>query len=137
MRMKFSRREFLRDFVLAGGCLFLSPSLSCAEIIKRAQWQPGYAKLEKEGKLTQRVRQAHAIFERCQLCPRKCGVNRLKGEKGFCQAPARVVIYSSSPFRRGRADHRPARFRNHLHLQLQPPVHILPELAHRPQAGAE
>ena len=23
---------------------------------------------------------------RCQLCPRECGVNRIKGEKGFCQS---------------------------------------------------
>jgi putative pyruvate formate lyase activating enzyme len=95
--MKLARREFLRGSILAGGYLLLSPSASRAEIIKRAQWQPGYAKLEKEGKLTQRVKQAYAIFERCQLCPRKCGVNRLKGEKGFCRAPARVVVYSAHP----------------------------------------
>jgi putative pyruvate formate lyase activating enzyme len=95
--MRFSRREFVRNSILAGGGLLLFPSPSRSEIIKRAQWQPGYAKLEKEGKLTQRVKQAQAILERCQLCPRKCGVNRLKGEKGFCQAPARVVIYSAHP----------------------------------------
>ena len=26
------------------------------------------------------------ILENCMLCPRKCKVNRLKGEKGFCKA---------------------------------------------------
>ena len=29
------------------------------------------------------------------LCPRQCGVNRLKGERCFCRAPARPVIFSS------------------------------------------
>lgn len=26
------------------------------------------------------------LLEKCELCPRRCGVNRLKGEKGYCQA---------------------------------------------------
>ncbi|WP_148866803.1 radical SAM protein [Thermosediminibacter litoriperuensis] len=28
----------------------------------------------------------------CRLCPRRCGVNRLKGESGFCGAADRVVV---------------------------------------------
>jgi putative pyruvate formate lyase activating enzyme len=95
--MKLTRRDFLKNSLLAGASLLLTPAAPRAEIIKREKWQPGYEKLEKEGKLAQRVKQAYAIFERCQLCPRKCGVNRLKGEKGFCQAPAKVVIYSAHP----------------------------------------
>ena len=95
--MKLTRREFLRSSILAGGCWLLAPTYLNAEIISREKWQPGYAKLEKEGKLGERVKQAYAILERCQLCPRKCGVNRLKGEKGFCQTPVRVVIYSAHP----------------------------------------
>ncbi|KPL03057.1 MAG: radical SAM protein [candidate division Zixibacteria bacterium SM1_73] len=58
---------------------------------------PAYEKLEKEGKLAQRVKQAYALFENCQLCPRRCGVNRKKGEKGFCQAPLKVVVFSAHP----------------------------------------
>jgi putative pyruvate formate lyase activating enzyme len=26
------------------------------------------------------------LLEKCELCPRKCGVNRLKGETGYCRA---------------------------------------------------
>lgn len=26
------------------------------------------------------------LLEKCQLCPRKCGVNRLKGDMGYCRA---------------------------------------------------
>lgn len=34
--------------------------------------------------IKQRVEKAYALLESCQVCPRKCGVNRLKGEKGLC-----------------------------------------------------
>ena len=33
-------------------------------------------------------------LENCLLCPRKCGVNRLKGESGYCRAGARVRVAS-------------------------------------------
>lgn len=33
-------------------------------------------------------------LERCQLCNHRCGVNRLKGEKGVCGAPAEPIIYT-------------------------------------------
>ena len=33
-------------------------------------------------------------MENCDLCGRSCGVNRLKGEKGFCGASAEAVVYS-------------------------------------------
>lgn len=34
------------------------------------------------------------ILSSCRLCPRQCGANRLKGEKGFCGAGADVRIYN-------------------------------------------
>ncbi|MFH1847496.1 MAG: radical SAM protein [Candidatus Omnitrophota bacterium] len=33
----------------------------------------------------------------CGLCFRKCGVNRLKGKKGFCSAGSKAVIYCYGP----------------------------------------
>lgn len=33
-------------------------------------------------------------MESCDLCGRSCGVNRLKGEKGFCRAGREAVVYS-------------------------------------------
>jgi putative pyruvate formate lyase activating enzyme len=35
-----------------------------------------------------------AQLSRCTLCPRRCGVNRLKGETGFCKAGAAVRVAS-------------------------------------------
>ncbi len=31
----------------------------------------------------------------CVLCPRKCGVNREQGEKGFCRAGSRTEVYAA------------------------------------------
>lgn len=31
-------------------------------------------------------------YENCALCPRRCGVNRLQGERGFCQMPAEPTL---------------------------------------------
>lgn len=33
-----------------------------------------------------KIKAAYKLMESCRLCPRKCGVNRLKGETGFCKA---------------------------------------------------
>ena len=31
-------------------------------------------------------------YTNCELCPRRCGVNRTEGEKGFCGAPAAALV---------------------------------------------
>jgi len=80
-----------------GSSLFLSPVPLYAKPKKGEQWRPDYEKMEEEGKLAHRIKQAYAIFENCQLCPRRCGVNRQKGEKGFCRAPVKPVIFSYHP----------------------------------------
>ena len=45
-------------------------------------------KLHQSGELRKRGQRLWDILQSCQLCPRMCGVNRLEGEKGFCQADA-------------------------------------------------
>lgn len=37
---------------------------------------------------------AYEQLNRCELCPRKCGVNRLKGAEGYCQAGRMAAVYS-------------------------------------------
>jgi len=34
------------------------------------------------------------IMKECRLCPRECGVNRLEGETGFCNATAKLRVAS-------------------------------------------
>jgi len=95
--MKITRRDFIRNTLLVGGSLLLSPFSLHAEQQKREPSYPAYARLEQEGKFAQRVEEAYSIFEHCHLCPRQCGVNRKKGEKGFCRAPLKPVVFSAHP----------------------------------------
>jgi len=95
--MRFTRRDFVKGCFFLGGSALLDPTSIHALQQKGDSWRPAYERLEEEGKFAQRIQQAYGIFERCQLCPRRCGVNRKKGEKGFCRAPARPVIFSYHP----------------------------------------
>lgn len=36
--------------------------------------------------------ETYTEYKRCMLCPRKCGVNRLRGQMGFCNATDKVHI---------------------------------------------
>lgn len=65
--------------------------------VRRKDWEPAYLKLEREGELARRGRALYAIFSACRLCPRACGVNRLKGEKGVCGSTWRVKVASAHP----------------------------------------
>ncbi len=49
------------------------------------------------GKLHERVKQALAILENCCLCPRRCQVNRLKGELGKCSTGRQAIVSSFGP----------------------------------------
>lgn len=95
--MKISRRNFLKRSLFVGGSLLLHPFSLYAAQSRVKEWQPAYERLEKEGVFAQRIEEAFSIIEDCHLCPRQCGVNRLKGEQGFCRAPSRVVVYTSHP----------------------------------------
>ncbi|MBN1102374.1 MAG: radical SAM protein [Deltaproteobacteria bacterium] len=53
--------------------------------------------MEGQGRFLQKVEEAYALFEECMLCPRQCGVNRLKGERGFCRSPGKAVVFAAHP----------------------------------------
>jgi putative pyruvate formate lyase activating enzyme len=95
--MKITRRDFIKGTLMLGGSLLLPCRVADASQIKKPQRYPAYGKLEDAGKLSQRVEQAYRIFEQCELCPRQCGVNRMQGERGFCRAPAKLMVYSAQP----------------------------------------
>ena len=44
--------------------------------------------------MNNRVKEAYKLMEKCRICPRKCGVNRLKGQAGFCNAGLLSMISS-------------------------------------------
>jgi putative pyruvate formate lyase activating enzyme len=55
---------------------------------------PSYIPLYESGELAERIEQAYLLLESCTLCPRRCGINRLKGEDGFCRTGLHPVISS-------------------------------------------
>ena len=92
-----TRRVFLKTMVLAAGSLYAQGCVRAGESNASGAWRPAYADLEDEGRLAARVEQALARYEYCDLCPHECGVNRLRGEKGFCEARGRAVVFSHGP----------------------------------------
>ena len=62
-----------------------------------AAWEPAYLKLHRTGELKKRGRDLWKRMKPCKLCPRVCGVDRLGGKKGFCNATSDLVIASYHP----------------------------------------
>jgi putative pyruvate formate lyase activating enzyme len=58
-------------------------------------YRPGYVALHRDRELRARGEALWEILRECRLCPRECGINRLKGEKGFCNATATMRVASS------------------------------------------
>jgi putative pyruvate formate lyase activating enzyme len=59
--------------------------------------EPGYLELERSGELERREQALWAQLERCRLCPRHCGVNRMAGQKGLCDSADTFKVASHGP----------------------------------------
>ncbi|MFO7891714.1 MAG: radical SAM protein [bacterium] len=95
-----SRRNFIKSFlftVFGGITSLFSGSLIRGGKKMHQKFEPGYLKLHKSGALKNRGKILWDMMEKCELCPRMCRVNKLKGEKGFCGADAQLEISSFSP----------------------------------------
>ena len=57
---------------------------------------PSYLNLSKK-ELNQRIEKLFKVLENCEICPRKCHVNRFKGEKGFCKLGEKPVVSAHHP----------------------------------------
>lgn len=55
---------------------------------------PRYQKTHQDGKLEGKVQEAADRMSNCDLCPRKCGVDRLSGETGFCSTGKQAKVSS-------------------------------------------
>ncbi len=113
--MALSREKLLKNIFLAGGAglLYLAGGSWLLKACTPTEdpvvtpidtpgeefesWQPAYARLETDGKFAERIDKAYSIFEECELCPRRCGEKRSRGEKGFCQTTNTAVVYSRQP----------------------------------------
>ncbi len=61
------------------------------------KFQPCYLKLYESGELDERVEKLYSVLESCELCPRKCKINRLEGAQGYCKSGKELMISSYSP----------------------------------------
>mgnify|MGYP001096629048 CR=1 FL=1 len=99
---EIDRRNFLWQTL---GLVSLSPQGSCRPAapaadeprMRRRDFAPAYLRAERSGLLAEREKQLQTIFSACRLCPRQCGVNRRKGEKGVCQSTSRLKVHSGHP----------------------------------------
>jgi putative pyruvate formate lyase activating enzyme len=99
--MEQSRREFIKL------CLYLAISGFSSTLFTGCRrkstlkigsdFKPSYLKLHQSGELKRRGEELWDIMKKCKLCPRECGVNRLSGKKGFCQASSQLEISSYNP----------------------------------------
>ena len=98
---KITRRCFLENTAklclsIGPPSLFLDYGKAEASVNTGSGFEPAYLKLHKTGELKKRAEELWAIMESCELCPRRCGVNRHKGMSGVCQAPGTTLVISAS-----------------------------------------
>lgn len=55
---------------------------------------PSYLQAHKSGKLQEITGQLFSSLESCQICPRRCKVNRLDNKTGFCKTGKLPKVYS-------------------------------------------
>jgi len=60
-------------------------------------FEPAYIEAYKTGSLQNKMEEALKRLDDCDLCPRKCHVNRNNGEPGTCKTGRRAIVASYSP----------------------------------------
>lgn len=58
---------------------------------------PACLKSLEDGRLGASLREAWRRLRSCELCPRRCRVDRLRGERGFCRTGRRARVASAGP----------------------------------------
>lgn len=58
---------------------------------------PAYLESYHNGRLKRIIEEAFNCLRSCCICPRRCKVNRLKDEKGFCRTGFKPKVYSFMP----------------------------------------
>jgi len=55
---------------------------------------PSYLEAFKSGRLKEITEKLFSSLDSCQICPRRCQVNRLEGKLGFCKTASLPEVYS-------------------------------------------
>ncbi len=59
--------------------------------------RPVYMETRAKGLMKEKIAAAHALMEKCSLCPRACKAGRKKGQTGYCGAGGRLEISDFCP----------------------------------------
>lgn len=95
-----SRRGILKSLfftAFAGVVPYFSLGMKKNRERSASAFEPGYLRLHRNGDLKQRGEALWALMKRCELCPRRCGADRLKGKRGFCGSNSGLEISSFHP----------------------------------------
>ena len=107
-----SRRKFIKNSFFTAGAITLGglgihglanttqrrsavDATSGGTVRAENAYTPKYLALAKSGELERRERALWAKMESCDLCPRKCGVNRMAGRKGLCSSDHTLRVASA------------------------------------------
>jgi len=66
-------------------------------LCKMKPFEPAYIKTFEKGLLQEKIKIAHNLLRPCNLCPRKCRVDRLSGETGVCKTAQQAWVSSYNP----------------------------------------
>jgi putative pyruvate formate lyase activating enzyme len=103
---KLTRREFIKAclyfFALSGLDLASHPLFAMAKDDRKPsrkdpEFEPAYVELHRKGVLKKRAEELWEMMRGCELCPRRCGVDRLAGKAGFCRATSELEIAAYHP----------------------------------------
>ncbi len=76
----------------------LMTDMSKADQKKNNFFEPGYLRLHRTGELRARADVLWEMMNVCRLCPRKCGSDRISGQKGaYCKATSQLRVSSYNP----------------------------------------
>jgi putative pyruvate formate lyase activating enzyme len=73
--------------------LLSEPQIRQNEIEMRIR-EPGYLALNKSGSLQKRAASLEERLASCDICPLKCGVNRLEDRRGLCHSGLKPIVSS-------------------------------------------
>ena len=61
------------------------------------KFEPAYIKTFEKGLLQKKTQTAYRILNSCNICPRRCRINRIAGETGICKTAKNAWVSSYNP----------------------------------------
>ena len=77
--------------------IFTFYSKAAANTMANPEKEPAYLSMQKDDQLSDRASAARLLLAACNLCPHRCGVNRLQGETGLCRIESKARVASFGP----------------------------------------